>query len=91
MLNFEKHIQTRNPVLRLIGNVSGSISIYFLMREIRSEDKDRPNRSKLYAKLFHLFEIPQEKWGTYYTSQDFVVKGDNEWTRASTYNKLNKE
>lgn len=87
MLNFEKHIQTRNPVLRLIGNVSGSVSTYFLMREIRSEDKDRPNHAKLYAKLFYLFEIPQKKWGTYYTSQPMPIKGDNEWPRASTYKK----
>lgn len=78
-------------MLRLIGNISGSISTYFLLREIRSEDKDRPSRAKLYAKLFCLFEIPQKKWGTYYTYQNFVVKGDNEWPRASTYNKLNKE
>lgn len=88
MFNFEKHIQTRNPVLRLIGNVSGSISTYFLMREIRSEDKDRTNRAKLYAKLFYFFEIPQKKWGTYYTSSPVPVKGTNEWLKPRSYKDL---
>ena len=85
MLKFEKHIQTRNPLFRLIGNVSGSISVYFLMREIRSEDRDNTTRAKVYARLFLLFEIPQKKWGTYFTSEIKAVRGDNEWTRASNY------
>jgi hypothetical protein len=89
MLNFEKHNRTRNPVLRLVGNVSGSVSNYFLMREIRSEDKDNNSRAKLYAKLFRIFEGPQNKWGTYYTAELKSIKGDNEWTRAQTYKKFN--
>lgn len=89
MLNFEKHIRTRNPILRLVGNISGSISTFFLMREIRSEDRDNVSRAKLYAKLFRIFEGPQNKWGTYYTSELKSVKGNNEWTRAQTYGKYN--
>lgn len=89
MINFEKHVRTKNPILRLVGNVSGSISTLFLMREIRSEDRDNASRAKLYAKLFRIFEGPQNKWGTYYTGELKSVKGDNEWTRAQTYGKFN--
>ncbi len=88
MMNFEKHIQTKNPLLRSIGNISGSISVYFLMKEIRSEDKNNDLSAKIFAKLFVLFEKPQKRWGTYYTSKELSVRGDNEWPRAKTYNKL---
>jgi hypothetical protein len=67
MLNLEKKIRSKNLVLRLIGNISGSISVYYLIRGIRAEDKNNANRSKLYAKLFRIFEKPQNRWGTYYT------------------------
>jgi hypothetical protein len=81
MLKFEKHIQTRNPALRSIGNISGSISVYFLMKEIRSEDKKNNLRAKVFAKLFSIFERPQKRWGTYYTpAQALAVKGDQQWT-----------
>jgi hypothetical protein len=89
MLNFEKHLRTKNPVLRLIGNTSGSISNYFLIKEIHSEDKDNVGRAKLYAKLFRIFEGPQNKWGTYYTAELKSIKGNNEWTRSQTYKKFN--
>lgn len=85
MLNFEKHIKTRNPVLRLIGNVSGSISVYFLIRGIRAEDKDNTIRAKTFAKLFHIFEKPQNRWGTYYTGKFMPVKGEQEWTVPRSY------
>lgn len=88
MLNFEKHLRTRNPILRLIGYVSGSISNYFLMKTIRAEDKNNIGRAKVFSKLFSIFEKPQNRWDTYYTSQPLAVRGHNEWTRASTYNKI---
>lgn len=81
MLKFEKHIQTRNPALRSIGNISGSISTYFLIKEIRAEDKDNNLRARVFAKLFLIFEKPQKRWGTYYTpAQVLAVKGDQQWT-----------
>jgi len=86
MLNFEKHNQTNNPVLRLIGNTSGSISTYFLMKEIRAEDKNNSNSAKVFAKLFFIFEKPQKRWGTYYTpAQVLAVKGKQEWTVPRSY------
>jgi hypothetical protein len=85
MLNFEKHIQTKNPVLRSIGNTSGSISTYFLMREIHAEDKNNNLRAKAFAKLFSIFEKPQKKWGTYYVGKKIAVKGDQEWTVPRSY------
>jgi hypothetical protein len=86
MLNFEKHIKTRNPVLRFIGNTSGSISTYFLMKEIRAEDKENISRAKTFAKLFRIFEKPQKLWGTYYTAQPLAIKGKQEWTIPRSYN-----
>jgi hypothetical protein len=77
MVNFEKHIKTRNPLLRLVGNTSGSISTYFLTREIRSEDKGNFGRAKRYAKLFRIFEKPQNRWATYYTRELKSIKLDN--------------
>ncbi len=85
MINFEKHIKTRNPALRFVGNVSGSISTYFLMREIRSEDKNNNSRARLYARLYRIFEKPQNKWGTYYTSDIKSVRGRQEWTVPRSY------
>lgn len=85
MLNFEKHIKTRNPALRSIGNISGSISTYFLMKEIRAEDKDNNLRAKAFAKLFSIFEKPQKRWGTYYIAKGLTVKGDQEWTIPRSY------
>lgn len=86
MLNFEKHIQTRNPVLRSIGNISGSISTYFLMKEIHAEDKDNNLRARVFAKLFLIFEKPQKRWGTYYIGRKIAVKGQQEWTVPRSYN-----
>lgn len=86
MLNFEKHIQTRNPVLRFIGNTSGSISTYFLTKEIRSEDKNHVVLAKTFAKLFRIFENPQKRWGTYYTAQPMPIKGRQEWTVPRSHN-----
>lgn len=88
MLNFEKHIKTRNLVLRLIGNVSGSISIYFLMKEIRAEKKNNDRRARTFAKLFFIFEKPQRRWGTYYTGTFMPVKGDQEWTIPRSYKNM---
>jgi hypothetical protein len=85
MLNFEKHIQTRNPALRSVGNISGSISTYFLMKEIRAEDKDNNLRARIFAKLFLIFEKPQKKWGTYYIGRKIAVKGQQEWTVPRSY------
>jgi hypothetical protein len=86
MLNFEKHLRTKNPVLRLIGNTSGSISNYFLIKEIHSEDKDNVGRAKVFSKLFSIFEKPQNKWGTYYTAQPIAIRGKQEWTVPRSYN-----
>lgn len=85
MLNFEKHNQTKNPVLRLIGNISGSISTYFLMKEIRAEDKGNAHLAKTFAKLFMIFEKPQKRWGTYYTAQPLAIRGKQEWTVPRSY------
>ena len=85
MLNFEKHIQTKNPALRLIGNTSGSISTYFLTKEIRAEDKNHVALAKTFAKLFMIFEKPQKRWGTYYTAQPIAIRGRQEWTVPRSY------
>jgi hypothetical protein len=86
MLNFQKHIKTRNPVFRLIGNISGSISTYFLIKEIRAEDKNHITLAKTFAKLFMIFEKPQKRWGTYYTTQTLPIRGKQEWTIPRSYN-----
>jgi len=61
-----KHEKTSNRVLRLIGNVSGSISTFFLLRCVRFEKKNYKYPAIIAGSLFKLFEKPQNKWGTYY-------------------------
>ena len=63
-----KREKTNNILLRFIGNVSGSIFTFFLLKEIRSEKKNHKLRAKVFAKIGNLFEIPQNKWATYYIS-----------------------
>ena len=63
-----KKEKTNNILLRFIGNVSGSIFTFFLLKEIRSEKKNHKLKAKVFAKIGSLFERPQNKWATYYTS-----------------------
>jgi hypothetical protein len=85
MLNFEKHLRTKNLVLRLIGYISGSISNYFLIKVIRAEDKNNIGRAKVFSKLFSIFEKPQNRWDAYYTAQPLAIKGRQEWTVPRSY------
>lgn len=66
MKNFIKKEKTNNILLRLIGNISGSIFTFFLIREIRAEDKGHVLRAKMFAKICSPFGKAQNKWATYY-------------------------
>jgi len=66
MKKFIKKQKTNNLVLRFIGNVSGSIFTFFLIREIRAEDKNHIIRAKMFAKISNPFGKAQNKWATYY-------------------------
>lgn len=66
ILNLTKHEKTKNILFRALGNVSGSISTFFLIRVIRCENKNHMGRAIFYNKLFKVFEYPQNKWGTFY-------------------------
>ena len=66
MRNFIKKEKTNNLVLRLIGNVSGSIFTFFLIREIRAENKNRMVIARVFAKICNPFGKAQNKWATYY-------------------------
>lgn len=85
MKNITRVENTNNKVLRSIGNISGSISTYFLVREINAEDRHYVKRAKVYAKLFRIFEFPQKKWGTHYLYKPQSVTAEQEWTRAKHY------
>jgi lipid-A-disaccharide synthase-like uncharacterized protein len=66
MRNFIRKEKTNNLVLRLIGNVSGSIFTFFLIREIRAENKNRMVVARVFAKICNPFGKAQNKWATYY-------------------------
>lgn len=66
MKDFIRKEKTNNLVLRLIGNISGSIFTFFLIREIRAEDKGHVLRAKMFAKICSPFGKAQNKWATYY-------------------------
>jgi len=66
MKDFIRKEKTNNLVLRLIGNISGSIFTFFLIREIRAEDKGHVLRAKMFAKMCSPFGKAQNKWATYY-------------------------
>lgn len=66
MKDFIRKEKTNNLVLRFIGNISGSIFTFFLIREIRAEDKDHMLRAKMFAKICSPFGKAQNKWATYY-------------------------
>ena len=66
MKDFIRKEKTNNLVLRFIGNISGSIFTFFLIREIRAEDKGHVLRAKMFAKICSPFGKAQNKWATYY-------------------------
>jgi hypothetical protein len=66
MRDFIRKEKTNNLVLRFIGNISGSIFTFFLIREIRAENKNRILRAKIFAKICNPFGKIQNKWATYY-------------------------
>lgn len=66
MLNLVKQQRTNNLILRLIGNVSGSIFAFFIIRVVKNENKGRNLRAKMFAKLCPPFSKAQDKWATYY-------------------------
>jgi hypothetical protein len=66
MKDFIRKEKTNNLILRFIGNISGSIFTFFLIREIRAEDKGRVLRAKMFAKICSPFGKAQNKWATYY-------------------------
>ena len=66
MKDFIRKEKTNNLVLRLIGNISGSIFTFFLIREIRAEDKGHVLKAKMFAKIYSPFGKAQNKWATYY-------------------------
>ena len=68
MTKFIKKQRTNNILLRLIGNISGSIFTFFLLKEIRCEKKNHKLRAKIFAKMGSVFERLQDKWATYYIS-----------------------
>jgi len=68
MRDFIRKEKTNNILLRLIGNICGSIFTFFLLKEIRADDKRHVLRAKMFAKISSLFEKGQNKWATYYTS-----------------------
>ena len=68
MTKFIKKQRTNNILLRLIGNISGSIFTFFLLKEIRCEKKNHKLRAKIFAKMGSVFERLDDKWATYYTS-----------------------
>jgi hypothetical protein len=61
-----KKQKTNNILLRFIGNICGSIFTFFLLKEIRADDKRHKLRAKMFAKICSLFEKGQDKWATYY-------------------------
>jgi hypothetical protein len=66
MKEFTRKEKTNNLVLRFIGNISGSIFTFFLIKEIRAEDKNHILRAKMFAKICNPFGKAQNKWATYY-------------------------
>lgn len=66
MLDLVKQQKTNNLFLRLIGNVSGSIFAFLIIRVIRNEDKGHNLRAKMFAKICPPFSNAQDKWATYY-------------------------
>jgi formate/nitrite transporter FocA (FNT family) len=64
--NFIKKEKTNNLILRFIGNVCGSIFTFFLIREIKAENKNHIIRPKMFAKVCNPFGKAQNKWATYY-------------------------
>jgi hypothetical protein len=66
MKKFIKKQKTNNLALRFIGNVSASIFTFFLIREIRAEDKNQTIRAKTFAKICNFFGKAQDRWATYY-------------------------
>ena len=66
MKEFIRKEKTNNILLRLVGNISGSIFTFFLIREIRAEDKGHVLRAKMFAKICSPFGKAQNKWATYY-------------------------
>lgn len=66
MKKFIKKQKTNNLVLRFIGNVSGSIFTFFLLKEIRAEDKNHMVGARVFAKICNPFGKAQNKWATYY-------------------------
>lgn len=66
MKNFIRKEKTNNLVLRFIGNVSGSIFTFFLIKEIRAENKNHILRATILAKICTPFGKAQNKWATYY-------------------------
>lgn len=66
MRDFIRKEKTNNLVLRFIGNISGSIFTFFLLKEIRAEDKNHIVRARVFAKIYSPFGKAQNKWATYY-------------------------
>jgi formate/nitrite transporter FocA (FNT family) len=61
-----KKEKTNNILLRFIGNICGSIFTFFLIKEIKAEDKSHKIRAKIFAKICNPFGKAQNKWATYY-------------------------
>jgi len=66
MIKLIKKEKTSNRILRFIGNISGSIFTYFLIKSIRSERKNRKLIAKMFDKICNLFHKPFDTWGTFY-------------------------
>lgn len=66
MKKFIRKEKTNNILLRFIGNICGSIFTFFLLKEIRADDKRHALRARMFAKISSLFEKGQDKWATYY-------------------------
>jgi hypothetical protein len=66
MKKFIKKEKTNNLVLRFIGNISGSIFTFFLIKEIKAEDRNHKIRAIVFARICSPFGKAQNKWATYY-------------------------
>lgn len=64
--NVEKKEHTNNRVLRIIGNASGAIGHFAILKCVRNENKNRLKRAKLWERVFRVFDKPCSWWGTFY-------------------------
>lgn len=63
-----KHQRTRILPLRWIANFSSSIATNSLVKAFDlQEDNNLGYRFKFHSKVWHYFNKPYERWGTYYT------------------------